>query len=545
MDTGTREIHRPNASRLGFAVLILIILACGTIMRRTDTIDYTVTHRNLAWGIGTLALFIIVSSTGMFMPKIVPLMFAVFLVSLVTVIWAINKGEAFYETVNAFVATVFLYTASIEIRGRINALVKIIVMLSIGLSLFGIYEYYLHPGPAWASARIGTMGNKNLCASAHVLLIPFCLYALRYKGWKIISVIATLAALFVIFTLRTRTACLAVFVIAIVFALNNKQYFLYALTLLPLIMGLTLINKESPIFNTSSINQRMDLWKQTLNMSKDHPFGVGAGNWAVRMPLYARNFSDVSRGLGFKSQQWGKAHNDFLEYFSEIGIIGGVLYAGIFVLGIYYAVRKRCILYSELVVFVVISCFSFPAQRVFHKVIILTALAIIVSKCKIRKLNLRPGTLYLCNILILAGLSFSIYVYGVRHITEKKMYIVHRAKAGNDWNGVLYYTSNISTFATLDYYNTPILSYRGLAYSKNGNHTLALKSHLDAFWQHPYHIYPLVNIPVCMTNLGRLQEACAWYEKILPMFPGYDEIGKRYVDTYMRMRNEQHTIRRR
>ncbi|HHF52085.1 MAG TPA: O-antigen ligase domain-containing protein, partial [Candidatus Aminicenantes bacterium] len=66
--------------------------------------------------------------------------------------------------------------------------------------------------------------------------------------------------------------------------------------------------------------QRPQYWAHTLEMAKDYPvFGTGLGTFALVYPVY----EDI--GLyGFLRH----AHNDYLEYFSELGGIGFAFLAG-------------------------------------------------------------------------------------------------------------------------------------------------------------------------------------------------------------------------
>ncbi len=66
--------------------------------------------------------------------------------------------------------------------------------------------------------------------------------------------------------------------------------------------------------------QRPQYWSNTREMAKDHfVFGTGLGTFAMVYPAY----EDI--GLyGFLRH----AHNDYLEYFSELGLIGGGLLGG-------------------------------------------------------------------------------------------------------------------------------------------------------------------------------------------------------------------------
>jgi O-antigen ligase len=67
------------------------------------------------------------------------------------------------------------------------------------------------------------------------------------------------------------------------------------------------------LFQNKNIN-RIDYWKASLQIFKDHPFGVGINNFHIIVPLYdARN-----PGLD--------AHNTFVLCYSEIGIIGILLF---------------------------------------------------------------------------------------------------------------------------------------------------------------------------------------------------------------------------
>lgn len=65
---------------------------------------------------------------------------------------------------------------------------------------------------------------------------------------------------------------------------------------------------------------RVNIWKDTLTMIKDHPLGIGLGNYEQLMPVYN------TRGpLGVR---FTHAHNDFLEILAESGWPGFVFVVG-------------------------------------------------------------------------------------------------------------------------------------------------------------------------------------------------------------------------
>ncbi|MCF8084744.1 MAG: O-antigen ligase family protein [Deltaproteobacteria bacterium] len=73
----------------------------------------------------------------------------------------------------------------------------------------------------------------------------------------------------------------------------------------------------------SGAEGRMDIWAQTWDMVKDHPFGVGLGNFQVLEPVYV----DPGRpGISYRL-----AHNDYLQFLVEAGWVGALaLVAGFF-----------------------------------------------------------------------------------------------------------------------------------------------------------------------------------------------------------------------
>ena len=72
----------------------------------------------------------------------------------------------------------------------------------------------------------------------------------------------------------------------------------------------------------SGADGRMETWGPSWEMVKDHPAGVGLGNYPVVEPVY------VDRGEGMRSYH---AHNDYLQLVAETGWFGAVpLVAGFF-----------------------------------------------------------------------------------------------------------------------------------------------------------------------------------------------------------------------
>jgi tetratricopeptide (TPR) repeat protein len=255
----------------------------------------------------------------------------------------------------------------------------------------------------------------------------------------------------------------------------------------------------------------------------DNPLGVGAGNWRVNIPFYSRYMSDTTRAVAFKTIYFQRPHNDWVWVLAELGIIGFVLYVSLFGMSLYYAIKtKKVLLYSCLIASMVVACFSFPKERTFHTLYQLLIMALCVAAYhKSTPITVKPKAVYIGSVLVLAGLSFTLIVFGIRYRTEQNVFKALHAKKAQNWESVLDYTHNISRFSTLDSYGTPLVYYQGIAYFLKKDFGRALKNFQKAIKENPNHIYVMMNLAACLNIHKRTDEARAYYEKITELYPGY------------------------
>lgn len=521
--------------KIEYSILILILIICAVYTSKV-TMDYTITTRNLVWIIGTFILFLMVTVRAISEPKevdlsilsrmIFPIICGFFVATLFSLIQAVNKGEGLYVALRTFGMIAFLVVATVIIReNNPNIIIKCIILLALGLVLYGMYQYFtITVNPA---KRIGTMANMNLCSSGHLLLLPFSIYAVfKYsKIWKVIGICSVLLALFIIFfSLRTRSTWVAFFFMVIVATIHKRK--LLALTLVSfVVLGIVLYTvKGERIFNTASMKQRNDLWSQSLNMLKDNPMGVGAGNWRIVIPFYARNMSKTTRDVAFRTIYFQRPHNDWMWVLTEMGFIGFILYAALFGLGLYYAIKSRNVLiYSGLVAYMVFAVFSFPKERSFHSIMMLLFMAFAISKYHTPKpIKLNRKVLYLGSVFILAGLSFAIVDFNYRYVTERNVLKLTKARLSKDWDTVLLKTENISNFSTLDSACTPLVYYKGVSNFIQKDFKRALRDSQKAVEQSPYHLGNLMLLSNCFIVHQRFREAQECYMSILELYPGHE-----------------------
>lgn len=287
-----------------------------------------------------------------------------FLLYLFLMLWAI--GSYFYaingvETLinlpryfNIFFSIVFGYLHLQRLPNRFNFFSTLMVsFLSLELiSYFNDFLQFYDPKGFSINLVKGVSGNKNIAAASIALKIPFALYfaSSSFKTWIRIYAVALLTlAFFAISLINARAAILSTGLVILFFVLftifnfsrnKNKRLFLANLSfvLLPLIFAFTinesLASKAATKSLSSSIakiefsergsNGRFLYWKDVLEQVKDHPiFGSGLGNWKIASIAYGKEHVN-----GYTVPY--HAHNDFLQFAAELGIVGFLVYIVLF-----------------------------------------------------------------------------------------------------------------------------------------------------------------------------------------------------------------------
>ena len=85
--------------------------------------------------------------------------------------------------------------------------------------------------------------------------------------------------------------------------------------------------------NDGSVNQRLRYYEDVLTHFSSNPiFGVGFGNWKFKSIDYDKK--DI---FGYTVPY--HAHSDFIQIGAELGIIGFILYLGIFILSFIWSLK--------------------------------------------------------------------------------------------------------------------------------------------------------------------------------------------------------------
>lgn len=315
-----------------------------------------------------------------------------------------NQDRAFLFTGIAYAITAYLFFDSIYVLKTFSANLR---TMNLDAAILGLNKYH---------------GNKNVTAATLLILIPFAMYVIMSSKWlgKIAGIIALFLGTFGLFLLNTRSTYVGFALIIILFfagliwkqraALKPALLFV----LLPAVLAIfvanmrlklavagqenaggygTVTKRIGDINIASEQNSRIHLWGTATDYALHHPvLGAGYGNWKLASIPYER---DRANELFVPYH----AHNDFIEMFADLGLIGGLCFAGLFLLLLYYTVhflaQKRGDELMIIIAFLAVTCYgvdallNFPAERTAMQTMLSLAAALVLIPLDKTSRNLR------------------------------------------------------------------------------------------------------------------------------------------------------------
>lgn len=332
----------------------------------------------------------------------------------VSFIWSHNLHDAVIRWIQylSYAILFFIIINLFRNKELVNAIFKVLIISLLLLSIIGLAQYYLADFFAWigqffhqSAPPAATFQNRNFAMHVVVMLIPIVflsfLKCANTKFTLFYWLTAFLALWFVIVT-GARQAYLAVFAQLLVLLLfiilsylksdnlflkgipyPRYKFFALIFMLLALFIGANTTNQGFSLesghkterlselsFEEAPTNTRIPGWINTLEMIKDRPLtGFGINQWRENYPLY---YDRVSDDLIFGDKlRLRNLHNDYLEIFSNVGLIGYlpllfILYLIINKIWVsltnkdFYAQPEVLSLALGMIGFAVVAMFSFP-----------------------------------------------------------------------------------------------------------------------------------------------------------------------------------------
>jgi len=343
--------------------------------------------------------------------------------------WAFNSTETWVCLVRLFITLVAFANLYILFYGN-KQLMKGVSYILAGILLFQSLQslsflFSQMGGVAFTEIVLGmraNAGNKNIYAASLMIKIPFAIYGLlSINGYrKIFFLTSFTVGTLVIVLLNSRTTYLSYLIVvalSIAFAvfriLRAKQYRILYKPLTLILPGIIALLVSQALISSSkynfgdevgsqygnaaermssiasdkdeSRNQRLAFWQHAIAYTKAHPLkGAGYGNWKLESINPSKDiFNELSVPL--------HAHNDFLEFFAELGLPGGILYLSIFFCIAWYTIRfiikgdrgeiEAILVMSTigLVAYGVDAFFNFPIERPINQIFFSLVLAVALA----------------------------------------------------------------------------------------------------------------------------------------------------------------------
>lgn len=299
----------------------------------------------------------------------------------------------------------------------------------------------------------------------------------------------------------------------------------------PLMVGQE-VQAEHGYTGPSSDGIRLELWSKTWNMIAENPvLGVGAGHWRIAFPKQGLGefWPRVQKG----EVHYQRAHNDYLEIWAETGILGLLCFLGLLLVAGWSFIRQlRTSAENEaiarsasaimvIVAFATIALFSFPAERLATRMLLVLALAGLVPVASTAAKRVRALPL----VAVVLG---ALLMYGgwQRHEGERITRKVLRDRTAGRWAQVVRGADDARSFwYRVDPFGNPLLFYKGLALHGQNKLAAAQLAFEEARTEHPNHLLVLNNLGSTMQLLGNGAAAEGLYLEALALSPRYDEVA--------------------
>jgi hypothetical protein len=296
-------------------------------------------------------------------------------------------------------------------------------------------------------------------------------------------------------------------------------------------------------FSQGSVAERLAMWGNSLAMFSDYPLlGVGAGNWKLISPAYgpiaARQVTD--------NTMFQRPHNDYLWILSESGIFALICYLTVLIAALICAIRTIrtattpddvaiafCMLFG-LVLFIIISFFSYPKERMIHSMLVALMLATIVAVSRGKSSVRQSGRSWRMLLVVAIVIALPSFVVGlIRLQSESHIVGALNARDQADWPRLIQQVDQASSWCVqFDHTATPLVWYRGVANFSMNRHEAALDDFRDALRVHPNHHHVLNNLGSCYELKQMHDSAIFYYQRALDIAPGFEDAAINLAAVY-------------
>lgn len=469
--------------------------------------------------------------------------------------WAVNKGEALYDTARWIMAA-SLFTTTYTLYRRHPA--RTIMMLSRAALLiipfsFGaaVKQFEALGGDfSWDNrySLISIFTHKGTFALMMlVVTLPIVMRLRLHIGRaRLVYWVLLVAALAMVLFLSARTALLALVVLVVVWLLAliplkplaTKHYPLATL-ILAVLLGTALIGgtrlfchlplgdtpgEAGGVLSSATILERHALWNTTLRLVDQYLLvGVGAGNWKVCYPEVST--ADIF-SVDVLDFTFVRPHNDYLRVLSETGYIGLALLLIALATPIVRTIgrtsrrsrtgRMTAITLAYTAAVLVAALIDFPFDRTELLVWSTITLALLAASTSARKLQLGVSR-WLVAVLLAAVAVLSV----IRLQSEKQYPTVISANHSRQWNTMEEAAHKAqSPLCNLTPLGTPFAYYEAIAQEQLGRQPL--ETFAKAVHDSPWHKQSLNDMARLVYTVNHdADSAEALFKKAIHVSPSF------------------------
>ena len=489
--------------------------------------------------------------------------------SLISFFWSFNLHLATISWVQylTYAVLFFVVLNSFTSKKSINTLFHTLIISLFVVSIIGLSQQYLSDITLIKQfyyqfvAPAASFANKNLASHFVVMTIPlsFLMFTVaKNRSISFIYSLVTFFALWYVIIIAARQAYVAIFVELLVLLLflvfdyakndnaflKNIQHKLFKLLMfLFLIFSLFIVsNFSSDGFDLSKGNKlekvgeisleggstRIPAWKNTIEMIKDHPIaGVGVGQWQEHYPLYYdASALDVIFGDTIRLT---KAHNEYLEMFANVGLIGFLPLVWIFIIVFKSTWNKLksnddrgmvLAISMGMVGFTVVAFFSFPIWAYVSAFIMFIFIALVdnltstLDKKYIVPINKKWYLIFSSIVLLIFSLVFS-YSYQWVKSDHYRLVAINKSNVKDSNLAILYSVKS----SELNPYNQQNLNQLGSYLLKNGKEKESIPYLIKSNDITLFNSISLINLMIAYNTLGEVEKSKAISMEILKNDP--------------------------
>ncbi len=286
--------------------------------------------------------------------------------------------------------------------------------------------------------------------------------------------------------------------------------------------------------NSNSTFERVMLWRNSISLIKENPItGCGASNWKLLYPKYGIG---GTRYIEDGNVHYEHPHNDYLLIAAESGIFTLIAFLLFLFSLLWISIRElkrshvnrlwfAAILFA-VICFFIISIFSFPRMRFYGWILLSIYSGILFSfsseekKFSVQQFRLiNKGT-----IALITGISLWTLIAGIiRYTNEVHSKGVQLAKKQQNYPRVVREAEKASSFYfPIDETATPFTWYKGMALFYSNKVENAKVEYEDAILKNPYHIQLLNDLATSYEQSNEREKAVELYQRALmvtPQFP--------------------------